>query len=135
MEEVKFKITQTEEKISVAEREGDTARRDRLETLLVELQKLLVELQRKENILLSQQGLTTTLATYFCHQYCFCLTQLFESTDIYFLFLYLKNYSTNILFYLTSIYLFIYHAYIHILQYIRALLATNSNCTIILLVG
>ena len=49
MEEVVNKIRVTEEKLATAERNGDTSRRDRLETYLVEL-------QRKENLLLQQQA-------------------------------------------------------------------------------
>jgi uncharacterized membrane protein (DUF106 family) len=46
MEKVQNEIEDTKRKIEVAERGGDTKRRDRLEDYLIEL-------QRKENILLS----------------------------------------------------------------------------------
>ena len=49
MEEVANEIKETKTKLAIAEKEGDVARRDRLEMLLVELQK-------GKNLLLQQQA-------------------------------------------------------------------------------
>ena len=57
MEKVVDKIRVTEENLKTAEREGDIARRDRLETYLIEL-------QRKENLLLQQQSPATQTGNY-----------------------------------------------------------------------
>eukprot|EP01035_Chromulina_nebulosa_P006005 gene6005-8135_t len=49
MEEVVNEIKETKTKLAIAEREGDIARRDRLETYLIEL-------QIEKNLLLQQQA-------------------------------------------------------------------------------
>ena len=49
MEEVKDRIKFAEADLAEAKSANDTARRDRLETYLIELQKYLIELQKEKN--------------------------------------------------------------------------------------